>query len=167
MGSNRESSQMRPTKKRSPQRKRMDQKKAQRRKINRYVRITGRIAFILQVIISLIVLFTVARSGMLPWKYIVLIFLILAALAAVTLMMNLRRNRRVRIAGTGISAVLIILLLVGNNYFNRTIGLISGGEKALKTDNMIAVVRADDPAGDLGDAKDYTGSGPHRPGVSG
>ena len=156
MGSNRQSSQVRPTKKKSPQRKRMDQKKAQRKKINRYVRIAGRVAFILQVIISLIVLFTVARSGMLPWKYIVLIFLILAALAAVTLMMNLRRNRRIRIAGTAISAVLIIVLLVGNNYFNRTIGLISGGEKALKTDNMIAVVRADDPAGDLGDAKDYT-----------
>lgn len=150
------SAKARPQKPGSVQKKRANEIRAQRKKINRYVRISGRVAFIVQVIVSLIMLFTVARTGMLPWKYIVLMFLVLSALAAVTLLMNLRRNRRIRIAGIGISTVVIIVVLVFNSYFNRTIGLISGGEKALKTDNMIVVVRADDPAGDLADAKDYT-----------
>ena len=67
MGSNKVS----PQRRKSPRKKRADQKRAQRKKINRYVRITGRVGFILQVVLSLIMLFTIARSGMLPWKYIV------------------------------------------------------------------------------------------------
>ena len=156
------SAKVRPQNPGSVQKKRANEMKAQRKKINRYIRISGRVAFVLQVIVSLVMLFTVARSGMLPWKYIVLMFLALTALAAATLLMNLRRNRKVRIGGIGISTVVIIVVLVFNSYFNRTMGLISGGEKALKTDNMIVVVRADDPAGDLADAKDYT-FGVHSP----
>ena len=152
MGSNKVS----PQRRKQPRKKRADQKRAQRKKINRYVRITGRVAFILQVVVSLIMLFTIARSGMLPWKYIVMIFLVLTALSAVTLAMNLKRNRKIRIAGAAISGVIIIAVLVFNYNFNRTMNLFKGGEKALKTDNMIVVVRADDPAASLSDAKDYT-----------
>ena len=150
------SSKVSPQKKRPPRKKSaVSKKKAQRRKINKYIRITGRVAFIVQALLSLIMIVTIGRTGMLPWKYIVLIFLGLVVLSAITFAMNLKRNRKIRLAGAGISVIAIIFILVFTNYFNRTIGLISGGEKALKTDNMIVVVRADDPAKDLKDAKDY------------
>ena len=150
------SSKVTPQKTRPPRKKRaVSKKKAQQRKINRYIRISGRAAFIIQALLSLVMIVTIGRTGMLPWKYIVLIFIGLTVLAAITFVMNLKRNRKVRLAGTGISIIAILFILVFTNYFNRTIGLISGGEKALKTDNMVVVVRADDPAKDLKDAKDY------------
>ena len=145
-----------PQKRTSSRKKRaISKKKAQRRKINRYVRIGGRIAFIIQAFLSLLLVITIGRTGMLPWKYIVLIFLALGALAMLTLAMNLRRNRNIRMVGAGISAVAIVFILVVSTYFNKTMGLISSGGKALKTDNMVVVVRADDPAKDLSDARDY------------
>ena len=150
------SNKVSPQKKRPPRKtSASNSKRAQRKKINRYVRICGRILFILQVIISLIMLFTVGRTGMLPWKYMVLIFAVLALLAAVTFMLNLKRNRKVRLTGIGISTVVIIFVLVFTRYFNRTMGLISSGDNAQKTDNMVVVVRANDPAEVLMDAKEY------------
>ena len=119
-------------------------------------------AFIIQALLSLILVITIARSRMLPMKYMFLIFVVFAFLSAVTLLMNLRRNRKIRIAGTGISAVMIVLVLVLTTYFNKTMGLLSVGSKALKTDNMVVVVRADDPAQDLGDAREYNYA-VHRP----
>ena len=51
----------------SPQRKRTQKKKravskrkAQQRKINRYIRITGRVAFMIQALLSLILVITIA-----------------------------------------------------------------------------------------------------------
>ena len=150
------SNKVSPQKKRPPRKAgASSSKRAQRKKINKYVRISGRVLFILQVIISLIMIFTVGRTGMLPWKYMVLIFAVLALLAAVTFMLNLKRNRKVRLVGIGISTVVIIFVLVFTRYFNRTMGLISSGDNAQKTDNMVVVVRANDPAEVLMDAKSY------------
>ena len=156
-----------PQKQKAPRKKRPDPRKAQRRKVNRYIRITGRIAFIIQALLSLILVITIGRTKMLPWRYILLIFAALVVLAAITLGMNMRRNRKVRLVGAGISAVVVVLILVFTSYFNRTLGVISSNTKALKTDNMVVVVRADDPAQVLVDAKDYK-YGVHLPaGVSG
>ena len=117
------SSKVSPQKQRPPRKKSaVSKKKAQRRKINKYIRISGRVAFIIQVLLSLIMIVTVGRTGMLPWKYLVLIFLGLTVLAAITFAMNLKRNRKVRLAGTGISVIAIIFIMVFTNYFNRTIG---------------------------------------------
>ena len=151
------SNKVSPQKQRPPRKKSAAARnKAQRKKINKYVRITGRIAFLIQAVLSLIMIVTVGRTGMLPWKYIVLIFIVLALLSALTFVLNLKRNRKVRLAGIGISTAVIICVLVFTNYFNKTIGLISGGDNAQKTDNMVVVVRSNDPAEVLMDAKDYT-----------
>ena len=93
-----------PQKRRAPRKKRPDPRKAKMRKINRYVRITGRVAFIIQALLSLILILTISRSKLLPGKYIMAITVALVVLAAITLIMNLRRNRRVRIAGIFIGA---------------------------------------------------------------
>ena len=146
----------------SPQQKRpprkssaASKKKAQRKKINKYIRISGRIAFLIQALLSLIMIVTIARTGMLPRKYMALIVLVLILLAGITFAMNLKRNRKIRLAGTAISAVVIILVVMLTSYFNRTMSLIAGGDQALKTDNMVVVVRANDPAEVLMDAKEY------------
>ena len=144
-----------PQKREAPRKKRPNSYKAKQRKINRYVRITGRVAFIIQAILSLILVLTISKSGLLPRKYILAISVGLAVLALITLMMNLRRNRRIRIAGICISTVAVVMVCVFTTYFNRTLGVIQSNSKALKTDNMIVVVREDDPAEVLVDAKDY------------
>ena len=144
-----------PQKREAPRKKRPNSYKAKQRKINRYVRITGRVAFIIQAILSLILVLTISKSGLLPRKYILAISVGLAVLALITLMMNLRRNRRIRIAGICISTVAVVMVCVFTTYFNRTLGVIQSNSKALKTDNMIVVVREDDPAKVLVDAKDY------------
>jgi len=70
------SSKVSPQKRRPPRKKSaVSKKKAQQRKINKYIRITGRVAFIIQALLSLIMIVTIGRTGMLPWKYIVLSFL--------------------------------------------------------------------------------------------
>ena len=144
-----------PQKRKGPRKKRPNSYKAKQRKINRYVRITGRVAFIIQAILSLILVLTISRSKLLPGKYIMAISVGLGVLALITLLMNLRRNRRIRIAGTCISTVAIVMVCVFTTYFNRTLNVIQSNSKALKTDNMIVVVREDDPAQVLVDAKDY------------
>ena len=150
------SNKVSPQKQRPPRKKSAaDRNRAQRKKINKYVRITGRIAFIIQAVLSLIMIVTVGRTGMLPWKYMVLMFIVLAFLSVLTFALNLKRNRKVRLAGIGVSAVVIVLVLMFTRYFNRTIGLIAGGDNAQKTDNMVVVVRSNDPAEVLMDAKDY------------
>ena len=150
------SNKVSPQKQRPPRTKSAaERNRAQRKKINKYVRITGRVAFIIQAVLSLIMVVTVGRTGMLPWKYMVLMFFVLALLSVLTFALNLKRNRKVRMAGIGVSTVVILFVLVFTRYFNRTIGLIAGGDNAQKTDNMVVVVRANDPAKALMDAKDY------------
>ena len=144
-----------PQKRKAPRKKRPNPYKAKQRKINRYVRITGRVAFIIQAVLSLILVLTISRTKLLPGKYILAISAGLGALALITFLMNLRRNRKIRIAGTAISAAAIVLVCVFTTYFNRTMNVLQSNSKALKTDNMIVVVREDDPAQVLVDAKDY------------
>ena len=62
-----------PQKRKGPRKKRPNSYKAKQRKINRYVRITGRVAFIIQAILSLILVLTISRSKLLPGKYIMAI----------------------------------------------------------------------------------------------
>ena len=69
---------------------------------------------------------------MLPRKYMALIVLVLILLAGITFAMNLKRNRKIRLAGTAISAVVIILVVMFTSYFNRTMKLIAGGDQALR-----------------------------------
>lgn len=142
--------------KRPPQRERSRQRRAHIRKVNRYIRITGRIAVILQALLSLILVIQLIRSGMFPGKYIIAIVIVLVILTGITLYMNLRRKRRLRIAGIAVSVVVIILVLTIGSYLSKTLGLLSGADDSYKTDNMIVVVRSDDDAEDLKDVRDYT-----------
>ena len=89
------SNKVSPQKQRPPRKKSAaDRNRAQRKKINKYVRITGRKAFIIQAVLSLIMIVTVGRTGMLPWKYMVLMFIVLAFLSVLTFALNLKRNRK-------------------------------------------------------------------------
>lgn len=142
--------------KRPPQREASRQRKAHIRKVNRYIRIAGRIAVILQALLSLILVIQLVRSGMFPGKYIMAIVIVLLILTGITVYMNLKRKRKLRIVGIVVSILVIILVLTIGSYLSRTVGLLSGADDSYKTDNMIVVVRSDDAAEDLEDVKDYT-----------
>ncbi len=138
------------------QKKRPAGKRARNKQINRYIRIAGRAAFLLQMLVSLFVIIRVAVTGLLPGKYLVLTTLLIVALGVLTYLMNLRRNRVIRCIGLAISVIVIIGLLMFNNYLSKTLNLLSAGENSYKTDDMVVAVRADDPAESIKDAADYT-----------
>ena len=141
-----QSSKISPEKRRAPQRKRVNPQKARNKQINRVIRITGRVAFILQVLLSLFLIIRVASAGMLPWKYIALITIILLVLSAVTYLMNRRRDRVIRCIGIAISVIVMLMILILNSYFGKTLGLLKSGNSTYKTDDMVVAVKADDPA---------------------
>ena len=150
----------------APQKKRSSDR-VRRKKINRYVRIAGRIAFILQALLSLFLLIRIGGAGLLPWKYMALIAIVLLILCAVTFLMNLRRDRVIRSIGLAISVIVMIVILMLNSYFGKAMGLMSAGNSTYKTDDMVVAVKADDPAQDITDAAKYV-YGVHKPhGVSG
>ena len=151
-----QSSKISPEKRRAPQRKRVNPQKARNKQINRVIRITGRVAFILQVLLSLFLIIRVASAGMLPWKYIALITIILLVLSAVTYLMNRRRDRVIRCIGIAISVIVMLMILILNSYFGKTLGLLKSGNSTYKTDDMVVAVKADDPAESITDAAGYT-----------
>ena len=92
---------------------------------------------------------------MIPWKYIMTAFAILACMVlAVILLINIR-NRRARIAGIALSILMIIVQLVGCNYLYRTMNLLKNSESSYKTDYLDLVVRSDDSAQEIADTAGY------------
>ncbi len=130
--------------------------KARRRKINRYVRIIGRIMLFLQVLFSMVLMLRLVGTKMFPARYITMATIVVVVFGVIALALHLKKNRNVRIAGIVVSLLVTIFCLYGNSYVSRTLRLLSGGEESYKTDSMVVSVRADDAAEQIADAKDYT-----------
>ena len=133
---------------------RQDRERA--RKISRWFRIGGRVLAILQIVLSVILLFRMGRTGFFPTHLMVITAIVLFAAAFILLFLNLTRSRKKRKIGCIISAVMCILLLLGIRYINQTIGLIGVGNEAYKTDDMVVAVKAGSTAEDITDCADYT-----------
>jgi LCP family protein required for cell wall assembly len=94
-------------------------------------------------------------TGMIPWKYIMTAFAVLAATVLLVVLLVSIRSKRTRIAAIVISALMIIVQGIGCNYLYRTMHLLKDAESSYKTDYLNIVVRSDDPAQKLADADGY------------
>ena len=114
--------------------------------------IVGKVLCIIQLILSIILL---VQGIVIPGKYLIVIVIFVFGLFALTFGMQFSKGKA-RIAGSIISVIMSILLLVGifglhkMNHFIDAI--VSDG---LKIDNMVVAVRLDNPANTILDAKDY------------
>ena len=112
----------------------------------------GKIAAFIQLILSIILVY---QAGMLPVKYRVLLGVVLLAVFTVCFALQIINNKA-HIIGNVISIMTIIVLAVGMFGLGKINGFMSAiGGGGLKTDNMVVVVNADDPAETIEDAAGY------------
>ena len=114
--------------------------------------ILGKAFAIIQLILSMILVY---QAGMLPLKYRILLSVVLLAVFTVCFALQ-TINNKVHIIGNVISIMTIIVLAVGMLGLGKINGFMSAiGGGGLKTDNMVVVVNADDPAETIEDAAGY------------
>ena len=114
--------------------------------------IFGIILCIIQIILS-IVLFT--QASVIPGKYLLVLIIVLFGVFAATFSMQFAR-KGVRITGKIISIIVSISLVVGIvGLYNVNHFMDSIETEGLKVDNMVVVVRKDDPAENILDTKSY------------
>ena len=115
----------------------------------------GKLITILQLILSAGLLILVWNSGMVPGLYLALLGGGLLLLFAVTFCLQYVKSK-VKFAGMVISILISIGLAVGIVYFLRIQQTMADvGGATYKTDNMIVVVKACDPAESILDAANY------------
>lgn len=126
-----------------------------RYEIVRALRILGMAAVLIQALLSGIFLYSINATGMLPWKYLFLIIVVLIGLLALGFVLQYR-HFRARTVGLVLSSLMCALLLVAVVYLNQVVNTIVRVQGSYKTDQMVVAVRSDDKAGELKDAANYT-----------
>ncbi len=117
--------------------------------------IVGKLIVFVQFILSCVFFGTVWYSGLLPAGYLAVLGGVLLLLFGVLFVVQFLKNR-IYIAGMIISVLISIALGFGAFYMVRANQMMADvGGATYKTDNMVVVVRDDDPAQSLSDAKDY------------
>lgn len=126
-------------------------------KRRKHTRLAGKVIAVLQLILSGILLVLCVSTKALPAKYLVPIGLGLTALFCFTMGVQfVRRKMGLNVLGIVVSVILCIALGAGNYYISKTNHMLDNiGGADFKIDNMVVVVRADDPAAELLDIKDY------------
>lgn len=124
--------------------------------------ILGRMIFLLQVIISAGFAAILWKSGMIPWQFLLIgIVVLLAFLGVIFILLGEAfgfrfAGRKGNLAGAVISILVCLILGTGIMYLAKTESVLKNvGGATYKTDNMIVVVRKDNPAEKLEDAKNY------------
>lgn len=117
----------------------------------------GNILLVLHAVASIALLVVLALSNIIPMKYMIVIFVCLLLLWLIGFFTQIKRKRK----GTGGKVYIVVMTLfigVGAYFAGITTGAIgritSGNNEPV--DTMVVAVRADDPAENLSDAKDYT-----------
>ncbi len=109
----------------------------------------------IQLIISVLFLALLWRGGLIPAAYIVALGLVLLVLEAVTMGLQFVKGR-IHLAGIVLSLLISAVLVFGAVYLYRADRLLADvGGADYKTDNMVVVVKKDDPAQLLADARNY------------
>lgn len=108
-----------------------------------------------QALVSVLLLQAVFSSGLVPQRYLPVAVMVLAALFALTLVLVLRRSR-VRIVGYVVGIALIVGMGAGTYLMTQTNSVLDYMGASYKTTDMLLLVRKDDAATSLKDARDYT-----------
>lgn len=124
-----------------------------REKKNRHL--AGKLITLLQLILSAALVIAAWNSGMVPAKYLAAVGIALMLLFALTFGLQYVKNK-IFILGIILSALISIGLAVGIVYLSKANKLLEDvGGATYKTDNMIVVVKKDDMAQNLLDARNY------------
>ena len=115
----------------------------------------GKLITLIQLILAVGLIAVIWNSGLVPTKYLVAIIIILLILFGVTFGLQYVKNK-VYIVGIVLSIILSILQAIGIVYMLKADKLMADvGGANYKTDNMIVVVKKDNPASNLMDASMY------------
>ena len=116
---------------------------------------TGKLITLIQLILAVGLIAVIWNSGLVPTKYLVAIIIVLLILFGVTFGLQYVKNK-VYIVGIVLSIILSILQAIGIVYMLKADKLMADvGGANYKTDNMIVVVKKDNPASNLMDASMY------------
>lgn len=116
---------------------------------------TGKLITLIQLILAVGLIAVIWNSGLVPTKYLVAIIIVLLILFGVTFGLQYVKNK-VYIVGIALSIILSILQAIGIVYMLKADKLMADvGGASYKTDNMIVVVKKDNPASNLMDASMY------------
>ena len=115
----------------------------------------GKLITLIQLILAVGLIAVIWNSGLLPTKYLVAIIVVLLILFGVTFGLQYVKNKAY-IVGIVISIILSIFQVIGIVYMLKADKLMADvGGANYKTDNMIVVVKKDNPASNLMDASMY------------
>lgn len=115
----------------------------------------GKLLALIQLLLSFICVFLVGISGLLPMKYILLIALTSFLLFEIPYLLQHTKGKG-SIVGIVLSVLICIGTIIGIYAISKFTGLMSAiGGAEYKTDNMVVVVRKEDLAESIQDAKDY------------
>lgn len=115
----------------------------------------GKLITLIQLILAAGLIAVIWNSGLVPTKYLVAIIIVLLILFGVTFGLQYVKNK-VYIVGIVLSIILSILQAIGIVYMLKADKLMADvGGANYKTDNMIVVVKKDNPASNLMDASMY------------
>ena len=124
--------------------------------------IIGKMILLLQLIISVGFAAILWKSGMIPGEFLLLTVIVLLALLGVLFILLGEAfgyqfaGRRGNIAGVILSVFVNLILGIGIIYLAKADAVLRDvGGATYKTDNMVVVVKNDDPAEKLEDAKNY------------
>lgn len=118
--------------------------------------LAGKLILLAQLLLSVILLAVVWNSGMVPGKYPAVLFVVLILLFGALFALQFLKSK-VYILGIVLSIIIDIVLVFGIYYMLEANQMLADvGGATYKTDNMIVVVRADDDAENIIDAKNYT-----------
>lgn len=115
--------------------------------------IAGKLITILQLMISIALLLLLWKNGMLPMKYMVVIGMILIILFLINFGLQFAHHI-LKYVGMIISILVTVTLFICIIYIQKADRTLSDvGSASYKTDNMVVVVRTENPAQDLADIK--------------
>lgn len=110
---------------------------------------------LVQLLLSAVFIMVAWDSGLLPVKYVAAVSVLLLVLFGICFGMQYIKNK-VHIVGVVLSVLVSIALVFGNIYLSKANNLLKDvGGAAYKTDNMVVVVKKNNPAKNLLDAKNY------------
>lgn len=110
---------------------------------------------LVQLLLSVVFIMVAWDSGLLPVKYVAAVSVLLLVLFGICFGMQYIKNKA-HIVGVVLSVLISIALAFGNVYLSKANNLLKDvGGAAYKTDNMVVVVKKNNPAKNLLDAKNY------------
>lgn len=117
--------------------------------------IAGKLITLIQLAVSVSLVIVVWNSGMVPEKYLFIAFGVLFLLFLIPFVLQFVRNK-IKLVGMVISALVTVVLLIVILYFTEADQMLADvGGATYKTDNMVVVVKKNDSAENILDAKNY------------